>query len=86
MRREMWETDLLEVAAKQELTVKELLERYPEKGEANIRKILSHASALKSSRQPTLYNTLLHDLCLKSKEERGGCPVFISSIISVLIA
>ncbi|KAF7349549.1 hypothetical protein MSAN_01745400 [Mycena sanguinolenta] len=68
-RREEWETDLLDVAATHENTVKRLLGKYPEKGEATIRKLITHASTLKSSRRLTLYNAMLHDLCLKSKEE-----------------
>ncbi|KAJ6480999.1 hypothetical protein C8R45DRAFT_1100566 [Mycena sanguinolenta] len=68
-RQEKWEAELLEVAARHEVTVKELLEKYPEKGEANIRKLLTHASSLQPSRKLTLRNALLHDLCLKSKEE-----------------
>ncbi|KAF7358745.1 hypothetical protein MSAN_01213500 [Mycena sanguinolenta] len=68
-RREAFEADLLELAATHEVTVKTMLGKYPEKGEANIRKFLTHASALKSSRQLTIHNAMLHDLCLKSKEE-----------------
>ena len=79
-RREKWEAELLEVAARHEVTVKELLEKYPEKGEANIRKLLTHASSLKSSRKLTLRNALLHNLCLKSKEESSKYSLFIHDI------
>ncbi|KAF7341864.1 hypothetical protein MSAN_02042000 [Mycena sanguinolenta] len=68
-RREQWETDVVEVVATHEATVKTLVEKYPEKKEGDIRKLLTHASTLKSSRQLTIYNAMLHDLCLKSKEE-----------------
>ncbi|KAF7377872.1 hypothetical protein MSAN_00210800 [Mycena sanguinolenta] len=47
-RREMWEADVLDVMAKQEITVKDLREKYPEKTEADIRKLITHASAPKS--------------------------------------
>ncbi|KAF7366985.1 hypothetical protein MSAN_00957200 [Mycena sanguinolenta] len=70
-RREAWEADLLEVAVDQESTIQRLLKKYPEKREADIRKLMAHTSTLKSSRKLTLYNALLHDLCLKSQEESG---------------